>query len=259
MFKLKRILFPVDFSDRAKKAAAYVDALASQFGAELILLHVVQPLAYNSPLGDSPGSHWENFGHVFSRHHLQIKRLTEHGEAAAKIVECAKTHAVDLIMMPTQGLGVYRRLIIGSNTAKVLHDAECPVWTGVHIEDAPPLEKTGCQRVLCALDLEPHSEEVLRWAAGLAAGYKAELTLVHVTTDSPRARKALDIFQRNVGTMAAMRIEAGEPSKVVAHVAGELKADILVIGRCSTEGILGRLEMTAYSIIRQSPCPVISV
>jgi len=90
-------------------------------------------------------------------------------------------------------------------------------------------------------------------------GYNAELTLVHVTTNSPHARTKLDSFQRAVGSKAALRIEAGEPSRVVAHVAGETKADILVIGRCSNESLLGRLEMTAYSIIRQSPCPVISV
>jgi nucleotide-binding universal stress UspA family protein len=259
MFRLKRILFPVDFSDRAKKAAAYAGALATQFDADLILLHVVQLPAYNTPLNDSLGSHWDDFSDAFSDRHLRLKQLTERGEAAPKIIEIAKAHDVDLIMMPTQGLGVYRRLIIGSNTAKVLHDAECPVWTGVHIADAPLVAKVNCQRILCAVDLEPHSEEVLRWANGLAAGHHAELTLVHVTTDSTRARRILDTLQRAASSTAAVRMEAGEPSKVVAHVAAETKADVLVIGRCSTEGILGRLEMTAYSIIRESPCPVISV
>src|SRR5579872_6364100 len=147
---LRRILFPIDFSERASKAAVYVDAMAAQFGAELILLHAVQPLSYNAPLAESQGSHWQKFDHIFSAHHLQVKHLTEHGEPAHVIIECAKSHGVDLIMMPTQGLGAYRRLIIGSNTAKVLHDADCPVWTGVHIEDEPPRKPT-CQRVLCAL------------------------------------------------------------------------------------------------------------
>ena len=259
MFQLKRILFPVDFSDRANKATAYVDALASQFGAELILLHVLEPLPYNAPLGDSHGSHWEKFGEVFSAHHLHVKRLTEHGEPASRIVECAKRHEVDLIMMTTHGLGVFRRLIIGSNTAKVLHDADCPVWTGVHIEDAVHPEQVVCRRVLCAVDLGPSSVQVLRWAVGFVRGSGADLILVNVTTNSPRARRELEALQKATGSNAEMRIESGEPSKVVAQVAEEVKADLLVIGRCSTEGILGRLEMTAYSIIRQSPCPVISV
>jgi hypothetical protein len=45
----------------------------------------------------------------------------------------------------------------------------------------------------------------------------------------------------------------------VALVTQELNADLLVIGRASASEFLGRLEMTEYSIIRQSPCPVISV
>src|SRR5579871_3178222 len=190
--KLRRILFPVDFSHRASKAAVYVDAMASHFGAEVILLHVLQPLAYNAPLADSPGSHWEEFGQIFSSHHHQIKRLTEHGEPAHVIIDCAKSHNVDLIMMPTQGLGAYRRLIIGSNTAKVLHDADCPVWTGVHIEDAPPREEPTFRRVLCALDIQHGSQKVLRWAAEFAASFKAELSVVHVTADSAGARAELE-------------------------------------------------------------------
>jgi nucleotide-binding universal stress UspA family protein len=67
------------------------------------------------------------------------------------------------------------------------------------------------------------------------------------------ARHESDQIQAN-GTVAA-----GDASTVVAHLAGKLKADLLVIGRKSAAGVLGRLDMTAYSIIRQSPCPVVSV
>jgi len=259
MFRLKRILFPVDFSTHSILAAPYVDAFAQQFGAELILLYVVQPLEYNSPLGGSTGIHWDDLDRVLAKPGRHIERLTEHGEAASKIVECARTRDVDLIMMQTQGLGVYRRLILGSNTAKVLHDAECPVWTGVHLGETPRVVNPVCRRIVCALDLESRSEKILLWGAGLAAAYGAELTLVHVATDSRRARQELDDLQKKAGTSATVRIEAGEPSKVVPYVAGELNADVVVIGRHSNEGLLGRLATSAYSMIRESPCPVISV
>ena len=54
-------------------------------------------------------------------------------------------------------------------------------------------------------------------------------------------------------------METGDASTVVAQLAGKLKADLLVIGRKSAAGVLGRLDMTAYSIIRQSLCPLVSV
>jgi len=46
---------------------------------------------------------------------------------------------------------------------------------------------------------------------------------------------------------------------VVCRTAERVQADLLVIGRGSAAGIFGRLRTNAYAIIRQSPCPVVSV
>lgn len=266
MFQLRRILFPVDFSSRCRGAAGYVQALAGRFEAELTLLHVVEA-TYNSTLEDLDRARFESFDTFFDKslRHLHVKKLIEHGEAAQKIIQCASANRSDLIMIPTQGMGIYRRLILGSTSAKVLHDADCPVWTGVHLEKAPPLESVACQRILCAVDLKPASAQVLDWASHLAEEYQAELTLLHVTSagESPKSRgeaqRALEQLHQGATYPANLRVVAGDVSSVVAHLAGESKADLLVIGRKPASGVLGRLEMTAYSIIRQSPCPVVSV
>lgn len=265
MFQLRRILFPVDFSIRCRGAAAYVEALAGRFEAELILLHVVEA-TYNSTLQDLHESRMGKFDSFFNNdwRHLRVRKLVDHGEAAQKIIECAAANQVDLIMIPTQGMGVYRRLILGSTSAKVLHDADCPVWTGVHLENAPKLEAVACQRILCAVDLKASSARVLDWATHLAEEYQAELTLLHVTPGSQtharsEARHTLEHLLNTAGYRTGLRVETGDVPKVVAQMAGEMKADVLVIGRKSEAGVLGRLDMTAYSIIRQSPCPVVSV
>ena len=46
MLTLKKILFPVDFSERASGAAHYVEAFTGRFNAELTLLHVVESADY---------------------------------------------------------------------------------------------------------------------------------------------------------------------------------------------------------------------
>jgi nucleotide-binding universal stress UspA family protein len=265
MFQLRQILFPVDFSSRCRGAAAYAQALAGRFEAELILLHVIEA-TYNSTLEDLHGARMEKFDAFFDKswRYLRVRKLVEHGEAAQKIIQCASANHADLIMIPTQGMGIYRRLILGSTSAKVLHDADCPVWTGVHLEKAPSLEAVACQRILCAVDLKPLSTRVLDWASHLAEEYQAELTLVHVTpadTQPARAHAQSALEQLRTATYypVSVRVEAGDASTVVAQLAGKLEADLLVIGRKSASGVLGRLDMTAYSIIRQSPCPVVSV
>jgi nucleotide-binding universal stress UspA family protein len=260
MLPLKRILFPVDFSDRSSGAASYAEELAAHFDAELILLHVVEPPEYNTSLADSHRVHAEGFDKFFGQRlqRLRVKRLIEHGDAARKIVECAASQDADLIVIPTQGLGIYRRLIIGSTSAKVLHDADCPVWSGVHWDHTPPPERIHYRRICCAVDLKPHSVKVLEWAWRFAKAYHAELTLLHAG-DSRSATPQLTRLLETSPSKPEIRVHAGDAATVVASLAAEQQADLLVIGRGAESGILGRLVATAYSIIRRSPCPVVSV
>src|ERR1039457_5044861 len=222
MFQLRQILFPVDFSIRCRGAAAYVQALAGRFDAELILLNVVEA-TYNSTLADLHVARMEKFDSFFDKslRHLRVRKLVAHGEAAQKIIECASANHADMVMIPTQGMGVYRRLILGVTSAKVLHDADCPVWTGVHLEKAPPLEAVACKRIVCAVDLKPSNGRVLDWASHLAEEYQAELTLVHVAPGSEAkdarsaAQHSLEHLEERVGSRATIRVEPGEVSKVV--------------------------------------------
>jgi len=55
MFPPKKILFPVDFSERCSSAARMVEIFAGRFQAEVTLLHVLEPLSYNDIPVDSSG------------------------------------------------------------------------------------------------------------------------------------------------------------------------------------------------------------
>jgi hypothetical protein len=54
-------------------------------------------------------------------------------------------------------------------------------------------------------------------------------------------------------------VERGEVTTVVSAEAERRKSDLLIIGRGPAPGVFGRLRAHSYPIIRQSPCPVISV
>lgn len=289
MLNFKKILFPVDFSDRCRGAAHYVSALAGRFRSKVILLHVAE-----SPFGE-PGDiefgalassvYWEDraartrqFLDNFLAEelaHIDAERRVETGDAARTIVEIAEKESVDLIMMPTHGYGGFRRFILGSVTAKVLHDAGCPVWTGVHLEDAPPLERIEVRSIGCAVDLTETTTPAVASAARLAEDYGAKLTLIHAIPGSTAfpdkqldselrhnlaetARSQMETMRAAAGLPAEICIQAGDTHRVVAACAASAKADLLVVGR-GRHGGLGRLRTHAYAIIRESPCPVISI
>src|SRR5260370_1438222 len=79
---------------------------------------------------------------------------------------------------------------VGAATAKVLHDADCPVWTGVHLEQAPSLEKIEFRKLLCAVAIGPHMDTVLRCAVELANEYRASLSVLHVIQNSESLESA---------------------------------------------------------------------
>lgn len=278
MFQIKRILFPTDFCEHCRGAIAYAEALAGRFDAELTLLHVIQPAEYNSVPADlrrievAEMEDWLGS----DRRYFSVKFAIERGEAAQEIARYACANQSDLIVMPTRGMGLYRRLTLGSNTAKVLHDAECPVWTGIHLKNAPPLGQIHFRKVVCALDFLVNSSAILDWANGFTKEYQAELTLVHATPEieagperffnreyemalRDRAAKAMEELQERMGTKADVRIVSGDPAAALREAALEGNADLMVIGRSAASGLLGRLSKNSYSIISHSPCPVVSV
>ena len=289
MRSFSRILLPVDFSERSTGAARYAQALARHFHAELILLHVLTPpnceFAAPEMAGHMLDELYRNRAERASQEldrfmtaeppGVQVRRMVLEGDPAKKIVDLAHEEGADLIAMPTHGYGPFRRFILGSNTAKVLHDADCPVWTGVHLEQAPAAASIPFRSVLCAVDLGPQSSRTLDWAAWLARQFGARLGVVHATAGAPdlgddpqwqwrtetRAAAGRELFRLmdSVGAEADLSIEAGEPAQVICSAAARAAADVLVIGRGSAAGVFGRLRTNAYAIIRQSPCPVVSV
>ena len=90
-----------------------------------------------------------------------VDRVLVEGDPAIEIVRAAHEGNFDLIVMPTHGYGPFRRFVLGSVTAKVLHDADCPVLTGAHLADLNPATPIFFRNIVCAVDLGPQSGQAL--------------------------------------------------------------------------------------------------
>lgn len=288
MFAIKQILFPVDFSERICGAAPYVEAMAKRFGASVTLMSVAPPLWYaamgdvGTPVYIDPD---ELRTDLISRLDgvlvkefagLTVERIAEVGDPAAEITRYAHTQGVDLIMMPTHGYGPFRSLLLGSVTSKVLHDTQCPVWTGAHMEDSPGREHIEPRNVLCAVDGTPKSVPLMDWAAEFSKRTGAALRMVNVVPtiegwperqlDRERAaeavkeaRERISTLQREAGIDAPLCVAVGNIPGTVRDEARRHAADLIVIGRGLLHESFGRLRAHSYGIIRQAPCPVVSV
>jgi len=287
MLKISKILLPIDFSASSADAADAATAIAEHFQSQITLLHVLAP-GFEPPL---PTSGQRTVIHGFVRveaeermkyfrcdewRRLDIQRVLKEGDPALTIAEYAESEHFDLIMMPTHGYGPFRRLLLGSVTAKVLHDATCPVWTSVHSQERPTHVPAQPRRIAAAVDLGPHSGSVLRWAGRLSEEFKAPLSIIHVAPFDPRvenyyfspewrddvmreARVELTELMRTAGITGETHTEVGPIPDAVVERSRDLEADLLVIGRSGHSGHTGRLPTNAYAIIRKAPCPVLGV
>lgn len=288
MLDFKKILFPIDMSDTCATIAPFVAAMAGKYSAEITMLHVLEmpsALMADSSGGAVPfididailtGETEAAKAYLMDKFEgLKVQRVVIEGSAAQVIDDYVRENGTDLIMMPTHGWGLFRTLLLGSVTAKILHDAACPVWTGAHVEN-PSAVSPELETIMCGVDLTEDSIATMRFASGLADDSKAKLFLVHAVPGAeviPQkyfdadlrycleqdARKIIGQLQQTAGVTAQLCLGAGKVSNIVRDSALGHRADLIVIGRGRASHTLGRLRSNVYSIIREAPCPVISV
>jgi nucleotide-binding universal stress UspA family protein len=136
MTHIRTILHPTDFSERSQNAFRLASALARDYGAELILVHVasVPTMAYGEGFAatdpEAQRAELRNRllqllpdGDVRTAHRL------EEGQPAPVILRVADEMRADLIVMGTHGRRGLARLLMGSVAEQIARRAKCPVLT----------------------------------------------------------------------------------------------------------------------------------
>jgi nucleotide-binding universal stress UspA family protein len=143
---IKKILVPVDGSSHSKKALEFACELAKKFESELHLLHVVQPPVSTQTMVvggsavttevsredlDEIGRNMIDAAKQITSNHdcTKVKTQIEAGLPAQHILDSAKKHDVDMIVMGSRGLSDIAGLLLGSVSHKVTHLAECSCVT----------------------------------------------------------------------------------------------------------------------------------
>jgi universal stress protein A len=141
---IRRILVPTDFGDCSTPALRFAVDLAEKFGAELVLLHVVQDLALAMPdavmptplpspdLGQLIEAGKSGLANLIERENLaRFSPRTEVrvGSPVAEIVAAAGDLKADLLCVGTHGRTGLAHLLLGSQAERIIREAPCPVLT----------------------------------------------------------------------------------------------------------------------------------
>ena len=139
-FKVNRILVPMDFSDVSKGALPWATFLAAQFEAEVVLLHVVENLPIEYPLGHELTSHLiiplikqaeadlkRAAADLARSFRINISAAVREGRPHKEIGAVARALGADLIVLTTHGYTGLKHAWLGSTAERVVRHAHCPV------------------------------------------------------------------------------------------------------------------------------------
>lgn len=142
MFKLKKILYPTDFSEASLEALNYAVSFARNCQAKLILMHVVNekifseglslarvaaPESLEQEMTAEAGRQLKMLIPAEERQGLDWEMVILYGMPFLEIIRYAEENAVDMIVIGTHGRSGMEHIIFGSTAEKVVRKAHCPV------------------------------------------------------------------------------------------------------------------------------------
>jgi len=171
------------------------------------------------------------------------------GEVAKDILAAAKEHGADLIVIGSRGQNMLRGVFLGSVAREVIRLSTMPVrleWIEATGKDGDAACERACHaglpRVLLATDFSPRARaaETLATRLGPRAGV-VDIAHVFSSDETARyahwtvmARAALDTIAQEIvaaGGTVEVLVSEGKASEVIARLAEERQADLIVVGK----------------------------
>jgi nucleotide-binding universal stress UspA family protein len=276
----KNILFLTDFGEASTGALAYSLAFARHFKARLYPAHVLDTMLTETAVAGEAA-----IQELEEQKRRQLSRLAQYNGINFQPLlsrcdfETAMSHwisqlGIDLVVAGTHGRRGVQRLLLGSTSEMVLHNAPCPVLTvGPNVE-VPRLFNLNLEKIVFATDLGEQSQHVLGFALSLAREKCARLMLLHVLPEESRdypdrlrvlsfvlneAERLLPIQARS-WCKPEFAVEAGPTAERIVNHAQNEHADLIVMGRGRSENFsLRGSPGVTHKVICAAPCPVLSV
>ena len=280
----KKILCPVDFSENSVRALQWTEYLATKFQSEVVVLHVMEPVA---ALGN-PGFDYDHYRETVATSlrdflvPLKVKNesLLSTGYPSEKILSLAKGLDVSLIVMATRGLKGATHKVLGSTTENVVRTSMVPVMT------ISPYcrftERQESKRVLLPISslLKPprgfiRIRKAIRELGAFPAwihivslndsmfdsSFAANPFLVTTYETTERRQELARIGATIMATEKPMEaaIQFGNAAQEILKEVDTKRYDYILMGAKRKTFLSGFMESTVYSVISSSPIPVITV
>jgi len=265
---IRKILIAHDLSRRSSMALVRAGQLASQTGAVLEILHLVEAdlpdwviqrreLEARTVIGDDVAT-------LPKSAPLRIETNVLAGRDYTDILARAERSAADLIVLAVHREDALRTLVIGTTAERVIGFGSQPVL----IVRNPAVG--AYRRLVAAIDFTPSAQRAAAFALDLLLP-ESEIRLVHVAAVSgaverPQSRETnmMERIRSELGARTAASVQAvvrhGPPVAIIRAEVQESQADLLVVGAQRRSGLTRALVgEIPEDLLARPPCDVLVV
>jgi nucleotide-binding universal stress UspA family protein len=292
MFQYQNILVPLDGSELAEKALPPALAIAEAMASNLLCLQVVTGLTLDldprlnlraiEARKAAARIYFNTLKSRYSKTRDPIKTVIVAGSADKVIIDSAREHSIDLIVLSSHGRTGLDRWVYGNVTAKILRRAPCDTLIVRTLKPATGLFST--KRILVPLDGSKTAERALSPAIVLASALEMEIRLLRVSPPihtelepmssqsmfeglEARARdEALTYLQGIQASLEqpelSVSIEAitGSAAATIVDYAKEHLVDLIVMSSHGRTGIgLWLIGSVSEKVLRKASCATLIV
>lgn len=295
--EINSIFCATDISDFSNHAVSWGIALAREFDAKLYICHVVDfptsitygdgPIFFVDQQSQAVGNANRQLEQLVGDKEVQWEPLVTIGHAGDEISRLAREKRADLAISSTHGRSGLKRLILGSVTERLMRTLHCPLLIVRGPEhDLNILSEKGLKfrKILVGCDFSEDSALAFQHGLSLAQEFQSELHLVHVM--EPPVYMEMFKSSAEYGEELQVDLQIQIKSKLKNMVPKEAfnwctpetvlldgpsheeliryaknnEIDLIVLG-VRGQGLVERLFIgsTTDRVVRQTPCPVLSV
>ena len=295
--QFKNILCATDFSDFSNQTVNYGVALAKEFEAKLTICHVID-LSSVAIYGEFQLDPIGQQNRIVEDAGAQLKQLTGDqpvewepfitvGKPAEEIARAVEDKDIDLVVTATRGRSAFKRFVLGSVTERLIRILTCPllvVRSPEHEFVNPPDKEIRLKKILVGCDFSPDSGQAFKHGVSLAQEFQAELHLAHVIEPPKQPnlireenlvsgeiqedysnqlmQKLKDMVPKEATNWCIPQtsILEGQAYEEIVKYAVTRDIDMIVLG-VRGHGLVKTLFLgsTTDRVVRNSPCPVLSV
>jgi nucleotide-binding universal stress UspA family protein len=281
---VQRIAAATDFSTRSQRAIRRAGRLAGEFGATLILIHVVdddQP-AEIAALERNEAERYlaEQTSSLAELRDVACRVVVTTGHPAGGILLAAKDERAEVIVVGTHRKQALRDIFVGTTVERIIRTGSLPVLMVNADADQP------YRRVLTPIEAAVPSVNAIKTAEALGLADGREVILLHAYVAPGKGK--LELAGVRGGQVAAYlagerrtatneltaflqangidlqawkyRFEEGMPFEVISRVAAQTAPDLIVIGTHGRSGLARMLlGSLAEEVLRRMDYDILAV